>query len=1054
MATEEELQDLYYDIYERNIDAQYTLSEMSPEQELAFAEIIAEMTVFGPPEEKKAALLKMEMSDELRILLARLIQEEYIRTFSDPTQWGDFTKDQKAQINEILDEMEENFEPPPQKEVWEDLFGDQLTQPLLQLLEHLAESKYIKIFFSGDLSFNGIKADGEYAVQPMPVDKLASIITGELTGTESTSHAVSIPKQLIEKHEVLNNLGVVAKKVLLYEWSAAREAALLDASTDQIETLVNTLTPLKDLNPQPPKHLMDKLDVERQKLILNLSQEQARSLVNLINRPWIRDNLEKTLWEAFSGLGQAAFMTLLDEQEEILDNLTATDRKQLFSGVDNEQQQLLETMLEEQRTALKAEKKTAQLQTKVSFGIQFPTTPDVKDPTDISQSGWGIIFPKAMPEETRERIKIGLKELLDLRKAQAGPLFRIYEGEAGYRDGDTKSSFLQRHRVGAGLANPKEMPFYILLIGSPEEIPYDFEDQLDVMRGVGRLDFGEDYEAYAQYAHNVVLAESGQVKLPRKGTFFSVANPGDKATQLSARYLIRPLQENLSDAGADLGEALNYDWRWETLDRRNATHGNLYQVLGGEPEQVPAFLMTASHGMEFNRHNDQEKYQGALLCGDWKGPNGGKLERKHYFAGEDLAPDANVLGMITVLFACYGAGTPRYDQFAMQKGQPPEEIAPRGAFVADLPKQLLKHGALAVLGHVERAWGYSFIKPTGDVDNAHFVIALRRILNGQPIGFATDLGFDLRYADMSSELSKISNGEKSVGKSELVQLWTANNDARGYAIIGDPAARITFAKDDEMPDAQRPALTTQVDWAAYVNHLQAQYEAMPDGSEVDENEKDAERKKRELKAAKDKYGALLRRHREIFLEGKDDGAQGGPAAPSQAADAPEPSAPETEAYKEPPPDETAKASAVDKEQKKESPSTEDEEEEIVPDPAQPFVIQIADLETSLKKFSNQIAQAVKDASEDILTLDVETYSTDDLPAIQRGNTADRQLRAFTRVKFDGDMENYVPTRAGGGVDQELWQIHMDMVREAQANRAQFLQAMAELATNLLKSLKP
>jgi len=60
---------------------------------------------------------------------------------------------------------------------------------------------------------------------------------------------------------------------------------------------------------------------------------------------------------------------------------------------------------------------------------------------------------------------------------------------------------------------------------------------------------------------------------------------------------------------------------------------------------------------------------------------------------------------------------------------------------------------------------------------------------------------------------------------------------------------------------------------------------------------------------------------------------------------------------------------------------------------------------------------------------------------------------MTRIAFDGDTQVYVPAHKQG-VDQDLWQIHMAMVQEAQANRAQFLQTMAEMATNLLKSLKP
>jgi hypothetical protein len=46
----------------------------------------------------------------------------------------------------------------------------------------------------------------------------------------------------------------------------------------------------------------------------------------------------------------------------------------------------------------------------------------------------------------------------------------------------------------------------------------------------------------------------------------------------------------------------------------------------------------------------------------------------------------------------------------------------------------------------------------------------------------------------------------------------------------------------------------------------------------------------------------------------------------------------------------------------------------------------------------------------------------------------------------------VPETATGEVDRALWQLHEQMVHEAQANRAQFLQALGEMATHLLKIL--
>lgn len=437
------------------------------------------------------------------------------------------------------------------------------------------------------------------------------------------------------------------------------------------------------------------------------------------------------------------------------------------------------------------------------------------DPTDLARAGWGIIFP--FPDAEQDRVSIikeKLKCLLDWRKEQAGELYKVYEGENGYQFDDTASRFVARASAavkGIGTrvsdpVNPNVIPYYLLIVGSPGEIPFHFQYQLDVQYAVGRIDFGDDFDAYERYARSVVAAEKGEVVQSPRAAFVGVSNPGDRATAQSTEHLVKPLVRRFRE------KQLDAPWQIAPILREGATKEQLQRLIVENP---PTFLFTASHGVEFDKDDPakQRQYQGALLCQDWKGGTG-EIPKTYYLAGDDLSDDANLTGMIAFLFACYGAGTPRYDEYSKQAFKRDRKTIADEPFVAALPQAMLSHpqgGALAVIGHVERAWATSFLGDERDEYVAVFESTIERLFKGHPVGWAMEY-FNGQYAALSTELtSALDSLGAPVSAREIAEKWIANNDARGYVVIGDPAVRLPVAKTPPRTK-KRIAGTKDDDW--------------------------------------------------------------------------------------------------------------------------------------------------------------------------------------------------------------------------------------------------
>lgn len=413
------------------------------------------------------------------------------------------------------------------------------------------------------------------------------------------------------------------------------------------------------------------------------------------------------------------------------------------------------------------------------------------DASDLSQTGWSIVFPSNQSQKSVDAIREALAPLLSLRRTQAAAVDKNYykevSGPDGYRVGETKNDFLKRYRCGLGAADPEKFPYYILLVGDPETIPFSFQSQLDIQYAVGRIYF-EKLEEYNQYATSIVRAETEKIFKAKKATFFGVENHDDPSTSMSSKYFVEPLANSLT--------AIFPDWHIDLVRPDQATKSTLSKYLGGDGS--PTLFFSASHGINFKLGDPRQlRHQGSLLCQDWPGPKYKKpIPDQYYFSSDDLSSNANVFGMLAFFHASYGGGTPRVDNYYSQAYGIQKDIAPY-SFIAKLPLQMLCHprgGTLAVCAPVDHAWTTSIITDETVRDVATFYNMIKALMEGKPVGVATEY-MSARYAEIASDLAAELESTTADIQDDLriAGLWTSRNDASNYTIIGDPAVHLNLS---------------------------------------------------------------------------------------------------------------------------------------------------------------------------------------------------------------------------------------------------------------------
>ncbi|HNH48372.1 MAG TPA: hypothetical protein PKY30_15125, partial [Myxococcota bacterium] len=284
-----------------------------------------------------------------------------------------------------------------------------------------------------------------------------------------------------------------------------------------------------------------------------------------------------------------------------------------------------------------------------------------------------------------------------------------------------------------------------------------------------------------------------------------------------------------------------------------------------------------------------------------------------------------------------------------------------------------------------------------------FESTLRSLAGGTPVGAAMEY-FDERYGELSSvlvdEVERLDFGE-AVDEYELASMWTANNDARGYALLGDPAVSMRLAPSGGAPTGTR-SLAPEVGGSGTPSGPQLLPPAPPFLPPTPPT-------------------PPTRPTPPVALPEVAQ-TSAGQAAMAPAAAEPEPA--------------IGSYGIGDWFGKKE----EEPGKAVEPGPLQRFV--------------SRLGETLNRALDDATSLEVTTWVADDMgnAKFEGGKMVGAELRAVTRVALDGDTVVCLPQK-DGEVDKEVWEIHMQMVKQAQETRAELMKTLVQAATSLTSLVK-
>ncbi len=337
---------------------------------------------------------------------------------------------------------------------------------------------------------------------------------------------------------------------------------------------------------------------------------------------------------------------------------------------------------------------------------------------------------------------------------------------------------------------------YLLLVGSPKDIPFDFEKMLTPQHAVGRLHL-PDAEAYARYVETLLAYEADPdcTSVRRRHVEFYVPDDTPE-TMASRKELAQPLIQAVD--AMEAGNVKAKGWFGDEVTREGlVTHLRAYGAEG-----APGITFFASHGAEVSSEL-QAQFQGSWIPQGAPAlghtPSADEL-RQHYLTSDSfISGELSPYGSIVFNFACFGAGL--HQEFTLRQWVMEDQITPEAAppaIVSALGRGLLSNPrpALAYISTLDRKSNVFSLLPDGLQPFKAWIIS---ILRGKTVGQACQ-EFWLRSTTLRQGADQLLEYAIAQGYTaetlpeedawDLAMNWIMAYELDNFCIQGDPAVHL------------------------------------------------------------------------------------------------------------------------------------------------------------------------------------------------------------------------------------------------------------------------